>query len=82
LRIGTDEKERLVKLSCYAFNVYGHDAKLYNGVHDLETEVELFRALWAQEVREHNETLEVEVERLRKALIVIRAAFDAALEAK
>ena len=47
-----------------------------------ETQVELFRALWAQEVREHNETLEAEVERLRAALIVIRTAFDAALEAK
>lgn len=26
------------ELSSYAFNTYGHDAKLYNGIHDLETE--------------------------------------------
>lgn len=25
------------ELSSYAFNVYGGDAKLYNGIHDLET---------------------------------------------
>jgi hypothetical protein len=27
-------------LSTYAFNAYGHDAQLYNGIHDLETECE------------------------------------------
>lgn len=27
-------------LSSYAFNVYGDDAQLYNGIHDLETECE------------------------------------------
>lgn len=25
-----------LSLSSYAFNEYGHDAKLYNGIHDLE----------------------------------------------
>ena len=52
-----------------------------------ETQVELFRALWATEVREHHETMAnaanaAEVARLRAALIAIRAAFDAALETK
>lgn len=30
-------------LSSYAFNTYGSDAKLYNGIHDLETLVALLQ---------------------------------------
>lgn len=27
------------KLSSYAFNNYGHDAYLYNAIHDMETQI-------------------------------------------
>ena len=32
------------KLSSYAFNLYGDDAKLYNGVHDMEAQLSSQRA--------------------------------------
>lgn len=37
-----------MKLSSYAFNNYGGDAKLYNGIHDLESDLEAMRSVYRE----------------------------------
>lgn len=45
--------------SSYAFNEYGGDAKLYNGIHDLETDLSTLRSrLEAAEKKHHDYRLD------------------------